>query len=138
MGGWTQRLLGTVGALTKHVMQKYRGDPTRVALTGQSAGGAGAWRFATWRPKLWSSVSVICAPASEKVATLLEGVPLWVVGWTQDGLYGNDEVVAALKKRAQGIVRYTRYISAPAPPDPQYQDMYNHASYDLIYRDPRL
>ena len=27
---------------------------------------------------------------------------------------------------------------APGPPDPKYRGMANHASYDLIYRDPRL
>ena len=35
-------------------------------------------------------------------------------------------------------VRYTRYDKAPGPPDPLYRSMLNHASYDLIYRDPRL
>ena len=31
-----------------------------------------------------------------------------------------------------------RYSVAPGPPDPKYRGMANHASYDLIYRDPRL
>jgi len=61
-----------------------------------------------------------------------------VIGWTGDGEWGNDDVVEALKQRHSGSVRYTRYIRAPAPPDPQYRAMAHHASYDLIYRDPRL
>ena len=59
-------------------------------------------------------------------------------------------VVAALKVQAAkapavvpsvhlgASVRYTRYDKAPGPPDPLYRSMLNHASYDLIYRDPRL
>ena len=33
---------------------------------------------------------------------------------------------------------FRRYSVAPGPPDPKYRGMANHASYDLIYRDPRL
>lgn len=45
-----------------------------------------------------------------------------------DGESGNDALVVALKQRRAGSVRYTRYIKAPAPPDPKYRDMLNHAS----------
>jgi len=137
-GGWTEESLELVEKLTKSILREYRGDPKRVTLSGQSAGGAGAWSFATSRPQLWSAVNVICAPTDPEVAKQLEGIPIWVVGWTGDGVRGSDEVVAALKQRQMGSVRYTRYVEAPAPPDPQYNDMLNHASYDLIYRDPRL
>jgi len=136
--GWTDETLGNVEKLTKSVLQDYRGDPNRVTLTGQSAGGAGAWRFAALRPALWSAVNVICMPEDPLVAAQLESIPIWVVGWTGDGHEGNDEMVLALKQRRTGSVRYTRYTKAPAPPDPKYNTMYNHASYDLIYRDPRL
>ncbi|CAK0795416.1 unnamed protein product [Prorocentrum cordatum] len=136
---WRRRCLGAqVEALTRDVIYRYRGDPARAVLTGQSAGGAGAWDFAALRPMLWSAVNVICMPADPEVASHLEGVPVWVVGWTGDGYGGNDDVVAALKQRKSGETRYTRYTQAPAPPDPKYRDMLNHASYDLIYRDPRL
>jgi len=136
--GWTEDKLSQVEALTRDVIYRYRGDPARAVLTGQSAGGAGAWDFAALRPMLWSAVNVICMPADPEVASHLEGVPVWVVGWTGDGYGGNDDVVAALKQRKSGETRYTRYTQAPAPPDPKYRDMLNHASYDLIYRDPRL
>eukprot|EP00931_Biecheleriopsis_adriatica_P093067 TRINITY_DN66814_c0_g1_i1.p1 TRINITY_DN66814_c0_g1~~TRINITY_DN66814_c0_g1_i1.p1 ORF type:complete len:357 (-),score=67.71 TRINITY_DN66814_c0_g1_i1:105-1175(-) len=138
--GWTDQRLEKVERLTRHVMQTYRGDPSRVTLSGQSMGGAGAWKFASLRPDLWAAVNVICAPTGhvEDIAEKLSGRAVWVVGWTGDGEAGNDEVVQALKQRSQGSVRYTRYTKAPPPPDPQYRDMLNHASYDLIYRDPRL
>lgn len=136
--GWTKQLLSKVVSLTRMVIHTYSGDPTQVVLTGQSAGGAGAWSFASLYPHVWSAVNVICMPASPEIAEYLEGVHLWVVGWTGDGEMGNDDVVQALKTRKKGSVRYTRYLEAPGPPDPKYRSMYNHASYDLIYRDGRL
>lgn len=136
--GWTKAKLSKVQGLVRSLMRKYRGDPERVTLTGQSAGGRGAWSFAASNPKLWAAVNIICMPASSSIANQLEGLPVWVVGWTGDGRHGNDDVVSALKRRKRGSVRYTRYIKAPGPPDPLYRRMYNHASYDLIYRDPRL
>lgn len=120
------------------MLEKYHGDPARVSLTGQSAGGAGAWRFAAEYGELWSSVSVVCAPAPPQLAESLENLQIWVVGWTGDGEMGNDDLVEALKRRTSGSVRYTRYTKAPPPPDPQYRYMLGHGSYDLIYRDPRL
>jgi predicted peptidase len=136
--GWNWHRRQSVEKLTKQVMKTYRGDPTKVVLTGQSAGGAGAWHFAVSRPGLWSAVNVVCAPWSPSVAKPLEGKPVWVVGNDHDGVNGNDAVVEALKQRQAGETRYTRYLNAPAPPDPQYRGMLGHASYDLIYRDPRL
>ncbi|CAE7824246.1 Ank2 [Symbiodinium sp. CCMP2592] len=136
--GWSSVRLKQVELLTKHVLEQYRGDPARVSLTGQSAGGAGAWYFASLRPSLWASVSSICAPAPPDLAMSLDGLSIWVVGWTGDGEMGSDDIVAALKQRRSAEVRYTRYTIAPPPPDPLYHYMVGHASYDLIYRDPRL
>lgn len=142
--GWGPELLSGVERLTQSVIREYRGDPERVALTGQSAGGTGAAQFAASRAGLWSAVSIICAPWVGRQLTVssgaLDGKPIWIVGYTGDGERGNDEIVSALKRRPNGtqLTRYTRYVKAPGPPDPQYRFMLNHASYDLIYRDPRL
>ncbi|CAK9075019.1 unnamed protein product [Durusdinium trenchii] len=136
--GWSFERLQKVKQLTQHVLQTYHGDPARVSLTGQSAGGAGAWRFAVDFGQLWSSVSVVCAPAPPQLAQELEGLPIWVIGDAGDGERGNDALVEALKRRHTGLVRYTRYTKAPPPPDPKYNFMLGHGSYDLIYRDPRL
>eukprot|EP00913_Durusdinium_trenchii_P004575 g4250.t1 len=114
--GWSFERLQKVKQLTQHVLQTYHGDPARVSLTGQSAGGAGAWRFAVDFGQLWSSVSVVCAPAPPQLAQELEdrdkpGLPIWVIGDAGDGERGNDAL---------------------------YNFMLGHGSYDLIYRDPRL
>jgi predicted peptidase len=124
--------------ITKHVLERFHGDPSRVVLTGQSQGSAGAWAFAARHSDLWSAVNPICGPYSPNVAASLEGVPVWVVGSVRDGTSGNDAVVEALRNRARGEVRYTRYLNSPPPPDPAFNHMDGHGSYDLIYRDPRL
>lgn len=142
--GWGRELLARVEALTRSVITEYRGDPERVVLTGQSAGGTGAAQFATSRAGLWSAVNIICSPwvvrSLDTASGSLDGKPVWIVGYTGDGEHGNDDLVRALKRRPNGVelTRYTRYVKAPGPPDPQYRSMLNHASYDLIYRDPRL
>jgi len=117
--GWNSHRLKSVEKLTKHVIDKYRGDPSRVVLTGQSAGGAGAWHFASTRPGLWSAINVICAPWSPAVAQALEGKAIWVVGNEFDGIGGNDAVVTALKLRQEGETRYTRYLKHTCPPPTQ-------------------
>merc|ERR1712070_277910 len=127
-------------------MSKFHGDASQIMLVGQSAGGMGAYEFATLRPRLWSAVGIICAPwvwqrAVRTGVKGLEGLPIWVVGWAGDGRQGNDDFVTALKMQRRlglNITRYTRYIKAPGPPDPLYSSMLNHASYDLILRDPRF
>lgn len=142
--GWSNELLLRVERLTQKVVREYQGDPERVVLTGQSAGGTGAARFAARRAGLWSAVNIICSPwvgrQLDIASGALDGKPIWIVGYTGDGENGNDEIVGALKRRPNGmqLTRYTRYVKAPGPPDPKYRSMLNHASYDLIYRDPRL
>lgn len=139
-GGWTDERLNQVESLTRHVLRVFGGDPARVSLTGQSAGGSGVWTLAATRPELWASVSAIGAPPESPLllATRLEGMPIWVVGCPADGDAGNDAFIIELKHRAKGSVRYTRYTQAPPPPDPKYHKMHNAASYDLIFRDPRF
>eukprot|EP00658_Telonema_sp_P-2_P037707 TRINITY_DN27114_c0_g1_i1.p1 TRINITY_DN27114_c0_g1~~TRINITY_DN27114_c0_g1_i1.p1 ORF type:complete len:284 (+),score=28.70 TRINITY_DN27114_c0_g1_i1:369-1220(+) len=141
--GWASKQ-SAVQKLTARIIRDFSGNPARVVLLGQSAGGFGAFGFAQTSPRLWSAVGVICAPwvwrhPHQELLQVLEGLPMWIVGWTGDGEHGNDEFVATLKRRGQpNITRYTRYVRAPGPPDPLYRSMLNHASYDLILRDPRF
>eukprot|EP00928_Gymnodinium_smaydae_P069876 TRINITY_DN5369_c0_g1_i2.p2 TRINITY_DN5369_c0_g1~~TRINITY_DN5369_c0_g1_i2.p2 ORF type:complete len:236 (+),score=40.51 TRINITY_DN5369_c0_g1_i2:436-1143(+) len=135
--GWTEDRQEKVVAITRDVIQRYNGDASRVVLTGQSEGGRGAWNFAGARPELWSALNVICAPTAASDALAARALPVWVVGSVEDGLMGNDDLVSALKREAVKV-RYTRYTKSPPPPDPKYRSMSGHASYDLVYRDPRL
>jgi hypothetical protein len=77
--------------------------------------------------------------ASERLARL----PLWVFHAANDvamPVDSSDQAVVALnnaEERSQDVL-YTRYDSAPAPPDPKYSDMRGHAAYDLTFRDEAL
>lgn len=51
---------------------------------------------------------------------------------------GDDAVAAVNRAARREPARYTRYRHAPPPPDPQYNDMIGHASYDLALRDASL
>ena len=60
--GWTTANFAKVAALLERVVdsEHVRGDPTRIALTGQSMGGAGLWRYAG-RAGIWSALVPVCA-----------------------------------------------------------------------------
>ena len=148
--GWSAARLDRVRALALAAAAAYGGDPSRVSLAGQSAGGAGAWSFALRHPTFLAALVPICghlADASPAAARRLARLPIWVFHAADDVAMPvelSDEAVAALNAgdaRASAgarAVRYTRYEHAPGPPDPRYADMTGHASYDLAVRDPEL
>ena len=111
-------------------------------LAGQSAGGVGAYAFALRFPRFLAALVVVCGAVPARLdaaAQRLAGLPVWVFHGADDvamPVYLADDAVAAL--RGYGLVRYTRYARAPAPPDPRYADMTGHASYDLAFRDAAL
>jgi predicted peptidase len=75
-------------------------DPRRVALTGMSMGGAGAWILAAQYPKRWSALAPVCAyvhkppnlpdadnPTSEsydEFARRLPKIPTWIFHGSDD------------------------------------------------------
>lgn len=99
-------------------------DRNRVALTGMSMGGAGAWILAAQNPKRWSSLAPVCAyvhrppslpdadePTSEsceEFARRLPRIPIWI-------LHGADDPVVPVSEsremaRALGVnAAYTEF-----------------------------
>jgi len=55
-------LLGALVELVSHSVAAFGVDPRRVALTGVSMGGAGAWALAAEHPDLFAAVAPICGP----------------------------------------------------------------------------
>lgn len=134
------------------LIKEHRADPHRVALTGQSMGGAGLWRFATEHPHVFSALVPVCAAArasktSAEATCCADGPvagccpPVWAFHGANDKVVAvrhSDEMVELLKARSgDRDVRYTRYDWAPAPPKP-WNSFTGHASYELAYRDPAL
>jgi len=80
---------------------EFNGDPTRVYLTGYSAGGNGSWYLASHHPKRFAAAIVVCgwilahrgttsgvwypsiAPTSDAdlysvVAKMVSNLPIWI------------------------------------------------------------
>ena len=120
-------------------------DPERISLAGQSAGGVGAWRFALEYPEFLSAVVPVCGALpgdSDRAAQRLKDLSIWVFHAADDSAMpielGDGAVAAMNRAGRREPARYTRYRRAPPPPDPQYNDMVGHASYDLAFRDASL
>jgi predicted peptidase len=142
--GWSRPRLERVRALATRVASAYAVDPERISLAGQSAGGVGAWRFALEYPEFLSVVVPICGALpgdGDRAAQRLKDLSVWVFHAADDVAMpvslGDDAVAAVNRAARREPARYTRYRHAP-PPDPQYNDMIGHASYDLAFRDASL
>lgn len=84
--GWDRARLVQLTALVAAVVQAYNADPARVSLTGQSAGGVGAWMYAIHASEIWAAVVPICGASLMNpsiAAKKLVGVPLWVIPRSQ-------------------------------------------------------
>mmetsp|Transcript_19066 Transcript_19066/g.58684 ORF Transcript_19066/g.58684 Transcript_19066/m.58684 type:complete len:303 (+) Transcript_19066:1059-1967(+) len=147
--GWSHARLSRVRKLATDVAAAYHGDPDRTSLTGQSAGGIGAWQFAVQFPDFLSALVPVCGAilgsrrVSDDAARRLAGLPIWVYHAVDDvamPVFLADRAVSSMNQAPQRTtpVRFTRYDHAPAPPDPQYSGMTGHASYDLAYRSAEL
>lgn len=79
--GWDRVRLARLTALVAAVVKAYNVDPARVSLTGQSAGGVGAWMYAIHAPEIWAAIVPICGASvinPSIAARKLVGVPVWV------------------------------------------------------------
>jgi len=135
--GWSSDRLDKAKAITKAVMDKFNGDADKVIVTGTAEGAVGALEFAKTYKDLVSAVILTDAPDAT-YADGLEGVPVYVTGdGSQSNIGSIDSLVVALKGRASGVTKYTRYVNGPSAADPEFGDGYGHSS-DMIYRDPQL
>jgi acetyl esterase/lipase len=110
------------------VMADYKVDADRVALTGLSMGGAGAWSIASADPARWSCVVPVCGRGKTEMAKGLKPLPTWVLVGDMDRddtVRNAREMVQALKD-AGGMVKSTEYRSV------------GHNSWDRAYNDPAL
>ena len=144
--GWSPRRLDRVKALADAVADAYNGDAARVSLTGQSAGGVGAWQFALRFPDFLAALVPVCGALVDREAdarAVLARLPIWIFHGANDvamPVAYADDAARTLRgpPRTTADLKFTRYARAPAPPDPRYADMAGHAAYDLAYRDAGL
>ncbi|MCA9319853.1 MAG: dienelactone hydrolase family protein [Planctomycetes bacterium] len=101
-------------------------DEDRIALTGLSMGGYGAWYLATRHPNWFCAVAPICGGGDERWAHRLAGVPLFVV-------HGDsDKAVPVVRSRA--MVKALREVGA----NPRYDEIEGggHDVWTQTYRGP--
>jgi predicted peptidase len=129
-------------------LAEFHGDPSRVYLTGYSAGGNGSWYLAYHNPNRFAAAVVVCgwvtpfkgrqshldypsipppsaADPYAEVARGVTGLPLWLVHGDADQTVSVEQsrhMYAALKA-AGADVRYTELPGVDHPAwDPAYQD----------------
>lgn len=101
----------TTFAVLDDVRARYRVDPTRIYVAGQSLGGYGLIDLIGTRPQLFAAAVVIAASGDRSYAKSLAGVPIWFFHGEHDEGVPVEGVrrLAAAVKRAGGTVRYTEY-----------------------------
>jgi predicted peptidase len=131
MAGWhMQGGVATLAMLDKTIAE-FNGDPSRVYLTGSSAGGNGVWFLASQHPERFAALAPVCgfvtehnggtaypsiAPAGTPdlfayVASRVAGIPVWIFHGGADNVISVEEsrhMYAALKA-AGADVQYTEF-----------------------------
>ena len=123
-------LLGPLAELVSDSAAAFAVDPRRVALTGVSMGGAGAWALGAERPDLFAAVAPICGPVPHlrgypSRVRRLASTPVWAFHGARDHavpLSSSVTLVRALR-RAGGDARLTVYPDvAHEAWEPAYED----------------
>lgn len=98
-------------AVLDDVRARYRVDPNRISVIGQSLGGYGLIDLIDARPRLFAAAVVIAASGETSSAKNLAGVPVWFFHGEHDEGVPVEGVrrLAGAVKRARGTVRYTEY-----------------------------
>lgn len=101
----------TTLAVLDDVRTRYRVDPTRIYVIGQSLGGYGLIDLIDARPRLFAAAVVVAANGETSSAKNLAGVPVWFFHGEHDEGVPVEGVrrLAGAVKRARGTVRYTEY-----------------------------
>lgn len=122
-----------LGAL-KRAQRTSKIDPDRIALTGISQGGHGAWTIGAHHPGLWSCLAPVCGYGRAlTVASRIERLPVWAFQGAKDDVVDPREtrdIVADLARRAQAR-------GTPEPRFTLYPDL-GHGCWAAAYADSAL
>ncbi|MGH7169608.1 MAG: prolyl oligopeptidase family serine peptidase [Gemmataceae bacterium] len=93
-----------------YVIERHRIDPSRVYLTGLSAGGSGVWSLAEAHPDKWAAVAPLCSFISPDVAKVRH-LPAWIFHGAKDrqAPVERERILVQQLKEAKADVRYTEF-----------------------------
>ncbi len=119
-----------------HARRAYRIDPKRVALTGASQGGHGAWMIAARRPAAWRAVAPVCGYGRARtIATRVAELPVWAFHGRLDDVVDpreTERIVAAIRTER------TRRALDPEAVRATFYEAANHNCWDRAYAEPDL
>jgi predicted peptidase len=121
---WTRGALPIALAALDQAAVDYSIDPRRVALTGLSMGGGGAWLLAIEQPRRFSALAPVCGWAPRPSATSARRVgriPIWM-------FHGSDDSVIPVTE--------SRDMAAVLGADAMYTEFpgVGHNSWDPAYQ----
>ena len=96
-------------AILDHATKQFGIDPRRIALTGWSMGGYGAWSLAAAEPSRWSCVVPLSGGGDVEQMAALKDIPVWAFHGAKDPLIkvGESRKLTETLKAAGGTVSYT-------------------------------
>jgi dienelactone hydrolase len=125
--GWSWDV-GALSTLLDEVLGRYRVDPDRLYVVGNSMGGTGTWLLAAHSPGRFAAIAPICGGADPASAGRLKDVPSWAFHGAADrivALEQSERMIEALKK-VGGDARLTVYPGV------------GHDAWTPTYADPRF
>ncbi|MCU0493570.1 MAG: prolyl oligopeptidase family serine peptidase [Chloroflexaceae bacterium] len=112
---WSVHLDG-LDALLDALLDDYNIDPDRVAITGMSMGGSGAWHMAVTFPRRFAAVVPVCGGRDWYVGSasqvgIIRHVPVWAFHGKKDKniAYTDTERLVEALQESGGEVRFTLY-----------------------------
>lgn len=124
-------------AVVRDALRRERIDPARVALTGMSQGGHGAWMIAARSPRMWSAVVPVGGYGRPRtIASRVRGLPVWA-------FHGGEDDVVLPRESELVVAEIRRLRSAPGSGDSAGARLTiypraNHNSWDSAYAEPEL
>jgi len=115
-------------AALDEVLGSLKVDKTRVAFTGLSMGGRGAWEIAAAHPGRFSAVIPVCGQGNTDSARMMAALPVWafVGDEDRDSTVLNTRAMIQAISTAGGRAKLTEYRSI------------GHNSWDRVYNDPKV
>ena len=86
-------------AMIDATLDEFRGDPSRLYVTGLSYGGFGTWHLAQSHAERWAAVAPICGSGDNgKMAPLAEAkLPIWIFQGGRDRTVRPEWVIASAR-----------------------------------------